>query len=117
MKLILRRTAAAAAVGTLMFGGAIVTATSASAVGSSKCNIDDARPGSVWETSASNVNLRSGPGTNYSSKGQLKKGTDFTYHCTYQTSDRRGLWYYGTVRQGYHKGVKGWVFWQYAHVA
>lgn len=46
-----------------------------------------------------------------------QKGTDFTYHCTYRTSDRKVLWYYGTVRQGAHKGVKGWVSWRYAHLA
>lgn len=36
-------------------------------------------PGGMWETNTSNVNLRSGPGTGYSSQGQLKKGTDFTF--------------------------------------
>ncbi|GAA2965014.1 SH3 domain-containing protein [Kitasatospora cinereorecta] len=101
----------------ILLGGAVALAPAANAVGSSACNIKDAKPGGVWETSTSNVNLRSGPGTNYSSKGQLGKGTDFTYHCTYKTRDGKGLWYYGTVRQGVHKGVKGWVFWQYAHLA
>ncbi|WP_374778580.1 SH3 domain-containing protein (plasmid) [Streptomyces sp. NBC_01310] len=117
MKLLLRRTATAATVGTLLLGGVLVAATSASAAGSSTCNIDDAKPGSVWETSTSNVNLRSGPGTGYSSKGQLRSGTDFTYHCSYLTSDGKNLWYYGTVREGYHKGVSGWVSWRYAHLA
>ncbi|WP_433406956.1 SH3 domain-containing protein [Streptomyces sp. CA-146814] len=101
----------------IALGGAVALAPAANAVGSSKCNIKDALPGGVWETSASNVNLRSGPSTSYSSKGQLKKGTDFTYHCTYKVGNRKGLWYYGTVRQGAHKGTKGWIFWQYAHIA
>ncbi|MER7688658.1 SH3 domain-containing protein [Streptomyces sp. NPDC097610] len=99
-------------------GGTLATAPTASAaVGSSRCNIKDALPGSVWETVARNVNLRSGPGTGYSSYGQLAKGTDFTYHCTYQTKDKKTLWYYATVRQGAHKGEKGWINWEYAGLA
>ena len=102
----------------VLLGGAVALAPAANAaVGSSKCNIKDSKPGSVWETLSSNVNFRSGPGTNYSSYGQLAKGTDFTYHCTYKTSDGKNLWYYSTVRQGAHKGTKGWVSWRYVGLA
>ncbi|MFD4764013.1 SH3 domain-containing protein [Streptomyces sp. NPDC058439] len=101
----------------VLLGGAVALAPAANAVGSSKCNIKDAKPGSVWKTTTGNVNLRSGPGTGYSSKGQLAKGTNFTYHCTYKTSDGKNLWYYSTVRQGAHKGVTGWVSWKYAGLA
>src|SRR4051812_12354894 len=100
----------------ILLGGAVALAPAANAVGSSGCNFNDSvRPGSVWETTTGNVNLRSGPGTGYSSYGQLAQGTDFTYQCTYK--DSAGLWYYGTMREGAHKGTSGWISWQYAALA
>ncbi|MGW2425241.1 SH3 domain-containing protein [Streptomyces sp. NPDC001709] len=105
-----------------LLGGATLAAAptasaSSAAVGRSACNIKDALPGSVWKTLNWNVNLRSGPGTKYFSYGQLRKGTTFTYHCTYETRDKKTLWYYGTVRQGAHKGQSGWINWAYAGLA
>jgi hypothetical protein len=111
------RAASVGLTASLLLGGAVALAPAANAVGQSKCNIKDALPGSVWETQTGNVNIRSGPGTNYGSYGQLARGTDFTYHCTNKTSDGKDLWYYSTVRQGPNKGVKGWISWRHAGLA
>ncbi|MGW7240622.1 SH3 domain-containing protein [Streptomyces sp. NPDC054804] len=50
------------------------------------------------------VNLRSGPGTKYTSLGILQKGTRFTYYC-----DKDLMWFWGPVGSGANKGRKGWV--------
>ncbi|KUN94155.1 hypothetical protein AQJ67_37415 [Streptomyces caeruleatus] len=50
------------------------------------------------------VNLRKGPGRNYTSLGILSKGTRFRVNCTTDF-----YWYYGKVETGANKGRKGWV--------
>lgn len=102
---IARRIAAAAASTAVILGGAVLTAPTASAASlPSACNLI------VTQTkeAATSVNLRSGPGTSYTSLGILSTGTDFTEYCTkdYQ-------WSYGKVTSGANKGKTGWVKYSY----
>jgi len=55
------------------------------------------------------VNLRSGPGTNYTSLGILYSGADFTEYCV--TKDY--TWSYGKVTSGPNKNKWGWVSYNY----
>lgn len=43
------------------------------------------------QVTASVLNVRSGPGTNYGVRAQLKKGTWVSLYCT--TKDKTGWWY------------------------
>jgi uncharacterized protein YraI len=98
---IAQRIAAAAASAAVILGGAVLTAPTASAASLPKaCNLIVTQ---TKEASAA-VNLRSGPGTNYTSLGLLSKGTDFTEYCT-----KDYKWSYGKVTSGANKGKKGWV--------
>ena len=104
---VLRRASTVAAVGALLFGGAVTMAPTASAVDSSACN-------SAWyyfngRITGNNVNLRSGPGTTYSSKGLLSKGTKVYWYCYKDFGPNRWDWDYIKVLSGPHKNVKGWV--------
>ncbi|WP_030607847.1 hypothetical protein [Streptomyces sclerotialus] len=89
----------------VLAGGAVATAPTASAVGASKCNVD-------WSNVTFDVlqkaALRTGPGTKYSSKGTLSKGTKFYYLCEYTKGST--TWIYGKVSSGAHKGTKGWAY-------
>jgi uncharacterized protein YraI len=74
---------------------------SASAVGSSACT--DNTPNTTVAVTET-VNLRTGPGTKYTSKGVVgKAGKKFYQYC------ERGNWAYGKVLKGAHKGKKGWI--------
>ncbi|HZH27343.1 MAG TPA: SH3 domain-containing protein [Azospirillaceae bacterium] len=94
----------AAAVLAAAFGATIATAPTASAVGSSACNSGwYGLPGHI---TGSAINLRSGPGTGYASKGLLSKGTKIHFYCARWGNQS---WDYLKVTSGPHKGIKGWV--------
>ncbi|WP_070018688.1 SH3 domain-containing protein [Streptomyces nanshensis] len=113
------RLAAAGAAGTLMIGGIVAGATAATAapagpaVGKSKCTSSPFT--GTWETNARNVNLRNGPSTGYYSKGQLRKGTNVKYICSYIKGKRD--WFYVKVKQGAHAGTHGWISGAYMQIA
>jgi hypothetical protein len=95
----------------LLATGAIAMAGPASAVGSSGCtssNVATANypaPSHKTLTTANGLRFRSGPGTSYSAKGQLKAWTHITLTC----SAKRYSWAYGKVTSGAHKGQWGWI--------
>ena len=108
MRKTMQRTAAVMA-GCLIIaaGASLAVAPAASAADSSSCNISAAEGFyGTWEATVNNLNLRSGPGTNYSSKGQISKGTKFKLICT---SVRSQTWMYGTVETGVHAYTNGWL--------
>jgi uncharacterized protein YraI len=101
------RAAALAATTLALFGGALTLAPTASAVGSSGCN-------SAWydfdgHISANGVNLRSGPGTSYSIKGVVSKGTTTVFYCYRDYGAGKWSWDYLKITSGPNKGVSGWV--------
>lgn len=51
------------------------------------------------------INLRSGPGTKYTSLGILGKGTQYAWYCEVIKTN----WSYGKVESGPNKGRLGWV--------
>ncbi|GAA2059820.1 hypothetical protein GCM10009801_00840 [Streptomyces albiaxialis] len=95
------------AVGAMVGTGLVLTtgAPSASAVGSSACskNLPNTKV-AVTET----VNLRTGPGKSYTSRGLVGKGDNKFYAAC-----ERGNWVYGKVLKGANKGKKGWIHWNY----
>jgi len=58
-----------------------------------------------------NVNLRTGPGTSYTSRGLLTKGTGFTHYCLAYPHGTNWAW--GKVTSGANKGKTGWVAYTY----
>ncbi|MFF1733746.1 SH3 domain-containing protein [Streptomyces sp. NPDC058247] len=93
---------ATAVTATSLLGVSIATASSASAASGSTCT----QQGSMKIT-ASNVNLRSGPGTKYRSYGQMSKGTRVGwFSCT-------NGWDWVNVESGAHKGKWGYVYGKY----
>ncbi|GCB46573.1 hypothetical protein SNL152K_3871 [Streptomyces sp. NL15-2K] len=54
------------------------------------------------------MNLRSGPGAKYTSKGILYKSTRFAEYC-----NKDFKWGYGKVTSGPNKGKWGWVAYNY----
>ncbi|MFF2205891.1 hypothetical protein [Streptomyces sp. NPDC058145] len=103
----LPRITALAATTLVLAGGALATAPAASAADSSSCN--SAWYGLNGHITANGVNLRSGPGTGYSVKGVLTKGTRTYMYCYKYTLSRAQPWDYIKVTSGANKGVKGWV--------
>ncbi|MDX3382707.1 SH3 domain-containing protein [Streptomyces niveiscabiei] len=98
---IVRQIAATAAASAVILGGAFLTAPAASAASlPSACNLV------VTQTkeASTSVNLRSGPGTSYTSLGILATGVGFTEYCT-----KDYVWSYGKVTSGANKGKTGWV--------
>ncbi|WP_052868796.1 SH3 domain-containing protein [Streptomyces niger] len=89
----------------ILAGGAVATAPAATAVGSSKCNWDYSN---VQFDVLKKAALRTGPGTKYSAKGTLSKGTKFYYLCEYTKGHTS--WIYGKVQSGTHKNAKGWAY-------
>ncbi|CAM5737913.1 hypothetical protein SALBM311S_03746 [Streptomyces alboniger] len=72
----------------------------------SACPKDLILPVPQTEKTTTTVNLRSGPGTSYASKGSLATGTKFDHYCsTYKSR----VWVYGKVLSGANKGKWGWV--------
>ncbi|MYX18399.1 hypothetical protein GTY67_34180 [Streptomyces sp. SID8374] len=55
------------------------------------------------------MNLRSGPGTSYSSKGLLAKNTKTIWRCSTPTVAHQWGWDYIKVTSGAHKNTWGWV--------
>lgn len=105
-----RRMAQTAAVSAATFalaGGALALAPTASAVGQSGC--DSAFYYFDGHINMGGVNLRSGPGTSYSSKGLLSKGTGATWIC----SNSRESWKYVKIKSGAHANTYGWVYGKY----
>lgn len=100
------RAAAIAAAVAIAVGGALITATPASAVGSSSCNWTWAYAQDMKTNTA--VNLRNGPSTAYYSKGILSKGTRFKEYCNKDFN-----WSYGKVLTGANAGKWGWVYSSY----
>ncbi|MET8289457.1 MULTISPECIES: hypothetical protein [unclassified Streptomyces] len=103
-----RSLATVTATAAVMLGGAIATAPTASAADSSSC--DSARYTLTAHINTNGVNLRSGPGTKYTSKGLLSKGTKDRLYChSPQTSATVPYWDYIKVTTGPNKNIKGWV--------
>ncbi|MEU8972624.1 SH3 domain-containing protein [Streptomyces monashensis] len=104
------RIVGAAASTALLIGGAMVAAPTASAAPQSAsasalpraCDWEWAWPQKESMTTA--VNLRSGPGTTYTSLGMLYKGVRFTEYC-----NKKFQWSYGKVTSGPNAGRWGWV--------
>ncbi|MER6684637.1 SH3 domain-containing protein [Streptomyces olivaceoviridis] len=61
--------------------------------------------GYTTERTTTAVNLRTGPGTKYASRGILAKRTGFQNWCQTKNYD----WAYGKVTSGQNRGKWGWV--------
>ncbi|WP_030965975.1 SH3 domain-containing protein [Streptomyces sp. NRRL S-378] len=114
MNIFTRRVATVAATGALLLGGALTTASTASAatIGSGACTHQIKINTDVYTA----VNFRTGPGTGYTATGLLSKGTDVYWQCNKGSNGKPGAWGYVTVKSGAHKGKKGWVAAQYINV-
>ncbi|MGY4963638.1 hypothetical protein [Streptomyces sp. 900105245] len=114
MKTLTRRVATVASTGALLLGGAVATASTASAatVGAGACTHQIKINTDVYTT----VKFRTGPGTGYTATGQLSKGTDVYWQCNKGRNDKPNAWGYVTVKSGPLKGQKGWVAAQYINV-
>ncbi|GGY17807.1 hypothetical protein GCM10010358_81420 [Streptomyces minutiscleroticus] len=95
--------AATGLVATGALAAGVVTATPASAVGKSACAFNREDVQTLKTTT--NVNLRNGPSTSYTSLGLLAKGTKYDPYC----ADMNTTWYYGKVLSGANAGTWGWV--------
>lgn len=104
-----RRLATLTVTAVLLGGGAVVTAPSASAVGSSACryHITPDRHRVIVD----GLNFRSGPGTDYLAKGLLYKGDKYVPSCGVRRNDK--AWNYIKLTQRSKSGLKagtwGWV--------
>lgn len=108
MHKIMRRAAIAASCITIGAAATLVAAPAASAADSSSCNQSTAKFAyGTWRVNGNNVNLRSGPSVDYSSKGQLSDSTKFRVICS--SVHTNNIWIYGTVESGVHVATKGWV--------
>ncbi|MFJ3946155.1 SH3 domain-containing protein [Streptomyces griseoaurantiacus] len=97
-----------ATAGALVLGGAVATASTASAAPNSKsCTSKPPAIDVHTYVETSNVKFRTGPSTKYTAKGLLTKGTKVYQPC------QKGAWSYIKVTSGAHKGEKGWVAGQY----
>ncbi|MFE7404469.1 SH3 domain-containing protein [Streptomyces sp. NPDC057557] len=102
------RVAASAAITLLVAAGAtLATVSPAAAVGTSACT--NARYDWNATINTASVNFRSGPGTSYSSKGLLAKGTKHLMRCFSSSKPAGYSWSYIKVTSGPHTGVWGWV--------
>lgn len=110
----IRRGAATLVTTGLLTTGAVALASPASAVGSSACvhstvpndNVDHKRhPSAAGSVHANGLRLRTGPGSQYTAKGQLSELTGMSITCT----SSHDSWLYGEVLTGAHKGEWGWV--------
>jgi uncharacterized protein YraI len=102
------RVAASAAITLLVAAGAtLATVSPAAAVGTSACT----KYRYDWNAkiNTASVNFRSGPGTSYSSKGLLAKGTKHLMRCFSSSKPAGWSWSYIKVTSGPHAGVWGWV--------
>ncbi|MEU2357701.1 SH3 domain-containing protein [Streptomyces misionensis] len=112
------RTVAASAIALVAAAGAtLAAAPTASAVGSSACTGGTLNwSGHIQR--ASLVNLRSGPGTSYSSYGLVSNGTRLTLVCHKTVNHGYSYgWDYVKIRSGSHAGTYGWVYEYYVYAA
>ncbi|WP_037818539.1 SH3 domain-containing protein [Streptomyces sp. NRRL S-146] len=104
MRPLIRKAATAAASLALVLGGGIAMASpAAAAVGSSACTYNMADYNG-WASTT--INLRTGPGTGYTSLGLLSKDTSLRVYCWKGTSS---AWAYTKVMSGANAGRTGWV--------
>ncbi|WP_371801525.1 hypothetical protein OHA38_43195 (plasmid) [Streptomyces sp. NBC_01732] len=102
------RVAASAAITLLVAAGAtLATVSPAAAVGASACTNE--RYDWKATVNTASVNFRSGPGTSYSSKGLLTKGTKHLMRCFSSSKPAGWSWSYIKVTSGPHAGVWGWI--------
>ncbi|MET9933442.1 MULTISPECIES: SH3 domain-containing protein [unclassified Streptomyces] len=107
MRPLIRKAVTTVASLSLALGGGIVMASPAAAVvGSSACTWNMADY-TGW--SSTTINLRSGPGTGYTSLGLLQKETRMTVYCWKGTTSSSSAWAYIKVRSGANAGRTGWV--------
>jgi len=98
---------------TLLVGVAAVAAPNASAVGSSACRYHITRQTSTITTNG--VNIRTGPGTGYASKGLLYKGDTFVATCGVLKGPKNHpkAWMYSKLlhrsKSGLPAGTWGWI--------
>ncbi|MET8982531.1 SH3 domain-containing protein [Streptomyces sp. NPDC004539] len=98
---IVRTIATATASVAVLLGTTALTAPTASAASlPSQCNLVL----TLTKEASTSLNLRSGPGTSYTSLGILATGVKFTEYCT-----KDYAWSYGKVTSGANKGKTGWV--------
>ncbi|MEU5136986.1 SH3 domain-containing protein [Streptomyces californicus] len=88
-------------------GATLATASPAAAVGTSACSKN--RYDLPSKITAASVNLRSGPGTSYSSKGLLAKNTKTIWRCSTPSEAHKWNWSYIKITSGTHKNTWGWV--------
>ncbi|MDX3227368.1 SH3 domain-containing protein [Streptomyces sp. ME19-01-6] len=100
----------------LLLGGSMVLAPTASAVGSSACRFDS--PNVNFKVRTSGATFRTGPGKRYHVIGTLYRGDSFRYYCrTGGLPDFKKSWSYGKItkrtRAGIPAATKGWVYSKY----
>ncbi|MCX5278121.1 MULTISPECIES: SH3 domain-containing protein [Streptomyces] len=109
MRPLIRKTATSVASLALVLGGGIAMASpAAAAVGSSACTQNMADYNG-WASTT--INLRSGPGTGYTSLGLLRTDTSLRVYCWKGDS-----WAYTKVMSGANAGRTGWVHTAYINV-
>jgi uncharacterized protein YraI len=74
--------------------------------------INPAQTNGQWQIVGTNVNLRSGPGSGYSSAGYVQNGDTFINYGLYPATDG-SYWRYCLMTSGVHNGDKGYVANQY----
>ncbi|MEU9790581.1 SH3 domain-containing protein [Streptomyces sparsogenes] len=110
------RASAIALTASLLLGGSMALAPTASAVGSSACRFNS--PDVNFKVRTSGATFRTGPGKRYHVIGTLYRGDSFRYYCrTGGLKDFRKSWSYGKLlkrsRSGIPAGTKGWVYSKY----
>ncbi|MEU6349930.1 SH3 domain-containing protein [Streptomyces sp. NPDC047072] len=98
MSTLTRRVTTVASAGALLLGGAVATASTASATTTSKACTHAAKLNTYVDAT---VKFRTGPGG--TAKGQLAKNTRIYYACY------KGNWGYVKALSGVHKNETGWV--------
>jgi hypothetical protein len=110
------RASAIALTASLLLGGSMALAPTASAVGSSACRFNS--PDVNFKVRTSGATFRTGPGKRYRVIGTLYRGDSFRYFCrTGGLQDFEKSWSYGKVtkrtRSGIPASTKGWVYSKY----
>ncbi|MFK0179664.1 SH3 domain-containing protein [Streptomyces xanthochromogenes] len=91
-------------------GATLAAAPAASAVSiPSQCQYQWNEPRNARTTT--DVNLRTGPSTSYTSIGLLTTGTGFTHYCLAYPNGNNWAW--GKVTSGANAGRAGWVYYNY----
>lgn len=109
MRITSRAVAVTSALVMAIGGASLAVAPTASAAIPSKCQWQWSEPHRATTTTA--VNLRTGPGTGYTSLGILSKGTGFTHYCLAYPNGQNWAW--GKVTSGPNAGKTGWVYYSY----